>query len=132
MAGGKETPRQKMIGMMYLVLTALLALNVSKDILNAFVIVEESMVTTNENFTKKVENLYTEFSKELVFNKEKVQPYYDKALKVKKASEDMVQMIKDIKKSGINPMIIQHIKELEKKEKVDKFITKDIVISIQM
>ena len=36
MAGYKETPRQKMIAMMYLVLTALLALNVSKEILNAF------------------------------------------------------------------------------------------------
>jgi gliding motility-associated protein GldM len=40
MAGGKETPRQKMIGMMYLVLTALLALNVSKQILDAFVAIE--------------------------------------------------------------------------------------------
>jgi hypothetical protein len=40
MAGGKETPRQKMIGMMYLVLTALLALNVSKEILDAFVAIE--------------------------------------------------------------------------------------------
>jgi hypothetical protein len=36
MAGYKETPRQKMIAMMYLVLTALLALNVSKQILDAF------------------------------------------------------------------------------------------------
>jgi gliding motility-associated protein GldM len=43
MAGGKETPRQKMIGMMYLVLTALLALNVSKQILDAFVAIEENM-----------------------------------------------------------------------------------------
>lgn len=40
MAGGKETPRQKMIGMMYLVLTALLALNVSKQILDAFIAIE--------------------------------------------------------------------------------------------
>ncbi len=40
MGHGKETPRQKMIGMMYLVLTALLALNVSKDVLDAFVIVD--------------------------------------------------------------------------------------------
>jgi gliding motility-associated protein GldM len=40
MAGGKETPRQKMIGMMYLVLTALLALNVSKQVLDAFVAIE--------------------------------------------------------------------------------------------
>jgi len=43
MAGGKETPRQKMIGMMYLVLTALLALNVSKQVLDAFVAIEENM-----------------------------------------------------------------------------------------
>jgi len=36
MAHGKETPRQKMIGMMYLVLMAMLALNVSNEVLNAF------------------------------------------------------------------------------------------------
>lgn len=43
MAGGKETPRQKMIGIMYLVLTALLALNVSKQILDAFVAIEDNI-----------------------------------------------------------------------------------------
>ena len=53
MAGGKETPRQKMIGMMYLVLTALLALNVSKSILDAFVAIEENIQISNENeFTR--------------------------------------------------------------------------------
>jgi gliding motility-associated protein GldM len=43
MSSGKETPRQKMVGMMYLVLTALLALNVSKEILQGFVMVDESI-----------------------------------------------------------------------------------------
>jgi gliding motility-associated protein GldM len=47
MAGAKETPRQKMIGMMYLVLTALLALNVSKSILDAFVAIEENIQKAN-------------------------------------------------------------------------------------
>ena len=47
MAGGKETPRQKMIGMMYLVLTALLALNVSKSILDAFINIESNIQTGN-------------------------------------------------------------------------------------
>ena len=51
MAGGKDTPRQKMVGMMYLVLTALLALNVSKSILDAFVAIEE-------NIQKSVETEY--------------------------------------------------------------------------
>jgi hypothetical protein len=43
MGGGKETPRQKMISMMYIVLTALLALNVSKQILDAFVAIEANI-----------------------------------------------------------------------------------------
>ena len=47
MAGGKETPRQKMIGMMYLVLTALLALNVSKSILDAFINIEANVAAGN-------------------------------------------------------------------------------------
>jgi len=41
-------PRQKMINMMYLVLTALLALNVSSEILNAFKTVNNSLETTNK------------------------------------------------------------------------------------
>ena len=52
MAGGKETPRQKMIGMMYLVLTALLALNVSKEILQGFVMVDESIGKSKVILTK--------------------------------------------------------------------------------
>ena len=47
MAGGKLTPRQKMINMMYLVLTALLALNVSTEVLNAFHLVNEGLQNSN-------------------------------------------------------------------------------------
>ncbi len=43
MAGGKETPRQKMIGMMYLVLTAMLALQVSSAIIEKFVLLNNSL-----------------------------------------------------------------------------------------
>ena len=55
MGHGKETPRQKMIGMMYLVLTALLALNVSKEVLDAFVIVDTGLHVTNESFQNKID-----------------------------------------------------------------------------
>lgn len=47
MGGGKETPRQKMISMMYIVLTALLALNVSKQILEAYIAIEENIQLAN-------------------------------------------------------------------------------------
>jgi len=54
-----ETPRQKMISVMYLVLTAMLALNVDKSVLDAFAMVNESFMKTIENFTAKNARVYT-------------------------------------------------------------------------
>jgi len=48
MAGGKESPRQKMINMMYLVLTAMLALQVSNAILQKFVLLNNSLQQANK------------------------------------------------------------------------------------
>ena len=61
MSGAKETPRQKMIAMMYLVLTALLALNVSVEVLDAFSTVNEGLEATNERIEKKIEEYYVIF-----------------------------------------------------------------------
>ena len=83
MAGGKETPRQKMIGMMYLVLTALLALNVSKDVLNSFVLVNKGLTKTNENYFQKNAVIYGEFERAAVENEKKAGPWRDKANEVK-------------------------------------------------
>ena len=52
MAGGKETPRQKMIGMMYLVLTALLALQVNSAILLKFKFLDDSLSSINDKVSK--------------------------------------------------------------------------------
>ena len=49
MGGGKETSRQKKIGMMYLVVTAVLARSVSKQILKGYVTVNESMEKSKKN-----------------------------------------------------------------------------------
>ena len=61
MASGKQSPRQKMINMMYLVLTALLALNVSKEVLDAFEIIRGKLNTTaltaNNNATNFVSTM---------------------------------------------------------------------------
>lgn len=53
MASGKETPRQKMINLMYLVFIAMLALNMSKEVLSAFGQINESLVDSSENFESK-------------------------------------------------------------------------------
>ncbi len=64
MAGGKTTPRQKMINMMYLVLTALLALNVSKEIIKAFNLIENSLNTSTSNIKAKNEMTLKAIGKE--------------------------------------------------------------------
>lgn len=97
MAGAKETPRQKMIGMMYLVLTAMLALNVSKDILDAFILINDSLEVTNENFGKKNEQTYSTFQIKLALAPEKVRPFYEKAMKAKQYSEELVKYINERK-----------------------------------
>jgi len=101
MAGYKETPRQKMIGMMYLVLTALLALNVSVEILNAFLVVNESMETTNKTFYSKINDYYTSFERQ--FNNEpvKVAPYWEKAQKAKKLSDEVKSYLINVKYEAI-------------------------------
>jgi len=101
MAGHKETPRQKMIGMMYLVLTALLALNVSADILNAFTIVNEGMERTNENFEAKNMMQISAFEKQYQLNKAKVGKYYNKAKKAHEQTEELIKQIQEVQNKVI-------------------------------
>ncbi len=86
-----------MIAMMYLVLTALLALNVSKEILQSFIVVNESIETTTGNFTRKLEDTYSEFQKAYTLNKDKVEPYFLSAQKAKQLADEMVEYIEQTK-----------------------------------
>ncbi len=97
MAGYKETPRQKMIAMMYLVLTALLALNVSKEILDAFLVVNQSMESTNESLTAKIQEEYAQFENQYTMNPNKVGPYWEHAKNVRNEAIDLVNYLDYIK-----------------------------------
>ena len=97
MAGVKETPRQKMIGMMYLVLTAMLALNVSSEILNAFKVVDQSIIDTNRNFEKKINETYDAFEKAAVEDPAKNQKWFKKAQEVKKLTDELVDYLTDVR-----------------------------------
>ena len=63
MAGGKQTPRQAMIGLMYLVLLAMLAMNASKDLLNAFVMLEKGIDKTVVSFNQTNSSYYSTIAK---------------------------------------------------------------------
>lgn len=97
MAGNNLSPRQKMIGMMYLVLTALLALNVSKEVLNAFQNVNGGIVRTTENFNSKNEEVYNQFLIAAETNPTKAGPWKDLAFEVKSKSDSLVLLFQKLK-----------------------------------
>lgn len=86
-----------MIGMMYLVLTALLALNISKEVLNGFVKVETSLRNTQGTLDAKVNETSSALQAKYLQNKEKVQPFLDRAEVVNQRSEALIYYINELK-----------------------------------
>ncbi len=97
MAGGKETPRQKMIGMMYLVLTALLALNVSKEILDAFIAIDKGVTRTNTTIDGKASNSLLALEAEMEKDPAKTKPFLDKAQDIMKTADALDTYIEEFK-----------------------------------
>lgn len=95
MAGGKETPRQKMIGMMYLVLTALLALNVSKEIINAFAKLDIKLMESNNIILNNRDALMANFDRMMALpaNKAIVAPWQKRAEDIMKKAYEMDKYI---------------------------------------
>ncbi len=102
MAGGKETPRQKLIGMMYLVLMAMLAINVSVSVLDAFVVVDEGLTKTTQNFSQQNDAKYREFAKRLAENPVRVRPWKEKADEVKVRADELFEKIQGYKQQIVN------------------------------
>lgn len=97
-----ETPRQKMIGMMYLVLTAMLALNVSKDIIEAFSLVDDTMVASTANTMAKNESDYSWLQgQKAILGAEKVKDAEQKANVLKQKTDALINEIEEIKKGLI-------------------------------
>ncbi|MBI1305804.1 MAG: gliding motility protein GldM [Bacteroidetes bacterium] len=95
MAGGKLSPRQKMINMMYLVLMALLALNVSNEILKSFHLFEVSFNKAKENLSSKI-NLQLKALQKESANQPVMLPYFNRAQDAKKIADEFVSYIDGI------------------------------------
>ncbi len=89
MADKGLSPRQKMINLMYLVLTALLALNVSAEVLNAFVKFDKSIRKSTENIVIKNDDVYAEFQKAYTENPKKVEKWFNKAQELKRKTNEI-------------------------------------------
>ena len=97
MASGSVSPRQKMINMMYLVLTALLALNISKDMLKAFAKVNNSLKSNLVNINNHSEEVYTSFQESAENAPEKVGGAWLLAQDVRTHSDEVRIFISDLK-----------------------------------
>src|ERR1051326_1226 len=122
MAGGKLTPRQKMINMMYPVLTALLAMNISKEVMNSFAVIDKGLRKTNTSFNEKNQILYSAFEKALAADPNKTRKYYDKAMAVKDRSQKMYDYIENLKKEVIHEVEKKDDAEIETKSGKDSIV----------
>ena len=93
------SPRQKMINLMYVVLMALLALNVSSEVLNGFSIVEDSLNRTTGNSIKQNQAIYDAFAEQMKTNPQKVKVWYDKAQRVRLMSDSLYNLASELKKA---------------------------------
>ena len=91
------SPRQKMINLMYVVLMALIALNVSTEVLNGFSLVEDSLKRTTLNATMENIAIYDDFAVQMKKNPQKVKQWYDKSQKVKEMSNNLYNLADELK-----------------------------------
>lgn len=91
------SPRQRMINLMYVVLMAMLALNVSTEVLEGFAVVEESLNRTTANSSRENRSIYRRLSDQVKANPAKVQAWFDKATQVKRMSDSLYYFVQELK-----------------------------------
>jgi gliding motility-associated protein GldM len=103
MAGGKQTPRQRMINILYLVLLGLIALNVPDNLLDAFKKIGDSLSTSNTNVQTGINNTFDAFEKtKLKEQPDRAKPIYDKAKSASKVADDLNTYIESLKKEIVD------------------------------
>ncbi|SHI90465.1 protein involved in gliding motility GldM [Mesonia phycicola] len=101
MAGGKQTPRQKMVNLMYLVFIAMMALNMSKEVLTAFGLINESLVEANENATQRNTAFMAGLAEKAVEQPKTYVPLQEKAKQVQTISSKLNNYVATLKEGGL-------------------------------
>jgi len=98
MAGGKETPRQRMIGILYLVLLGLIALNVPDSLLNAFKNISDSLNASKSNVQAGINNTYEAFQQKIKEQPERAKPIEAKAKQASSLVKELDDYVESLKK----------------------------------
>lgn len=96
-ANNPNSPRQRMINLMYLVFIAMMALNVSSEVLNGFELVEGSLRTSINNTSHRNDIVSSELDAYYQTNPEKVKEWFDKGKEVTKASDSLYNYVEELK-----------------------------------
>lgn len=97
MAGGKLSPRQKMINLMYLIFIAMLALNMSKEVLSAFGLMNEKLVESNEAATKRNADFMKGLEEKVSEQRAKYLPLKQQADKIDGLAKGLNSYLADLK-----------------------------------
>jgi gliding motility-associated protein GldM len=99
MAGGKQTPRQRMIGILYLVLLGLIALSIPDNLMDAFKNISDSLTASKKNVQTGIDNTFSAFEKtKLKEQAERATPIYTRAKQASKLASDLTNYVESIKK----------------------------------
>jgi len=110
MAGGKQTPRQRMMGILYLVLLGLVALSIPDSLLDAFKNIKLSLESSTDNVAKGIDATFDNFkATKLIQQPQRARPILDSAERASKIARDLYSYVEDLKAQlikeggGINP-----------------------------
>ena len=119
MAGGKLSPRQKMINLMYLVFIAMLALQMSKEVLTAFGYLNERLETFNLTQVDKNAGSYDGLELKFQEQPDKYRDEIDKARKIRVLSQELYTLIDTIKEVVLDGVAEEDRQEYETLDKAD-------------
>lgn len=97
MASGKLSARQKMINLMYLIFIAMLALNMSKEVLSAFGLMNEKLVESNQAATQRNTDFFAGLEQQAGEQPDKFRPLLNQASQVQSLANDLNSYIADLK-----------------------------------
>src|SRR5450432_3460267 len=104
MAGGKETPRQRMIGILYLVLLGLIALDVPDNLLDSFKNISDSLTASKTNVQTGIATTFKAFeASKLKDQHDRALPIYERAQKARAMSEAFDKYVDSLKNVMIGP-----------------------------
>ena len=120
MASGKQTPRQKMINLMYLVFIAMMALNMSKEVLTAFGLINESLAENNANVTERNNALMAGLAAKAEEQPAKFEPLRDKAQEIDALSGELNSYIENIKSNLLEGRDQEELRDYETMDRPDQ------------